>query len=150
LLLCCCFCACACAVPYKHPPPQKKNLPNPNNQDIAHARYEVKPDAVPYAKDGSPEAQVFAAVPAGPDGITLTELKARLPAEIADVGFRQAMAQRWVATDKGGGGEPRVVRRVEAADDALQRQLATLLSGGELPAAELEALHKKRKVLVYK
>lgn len=52
----------------------------------------MKPDAEPYAAAGSPEAQLFAAVPA--EGITLAALKGALPGEVADIGFKQAMAAK--------------------------------------------------------
>jgi phenylalanyl-tRNA synthetase alpha chain len=52
----------------------------------------VRPDAEAYATAGSPEAQVFAAVP--PEGVTLAALKAALPGDVADLGFRQAMQQK--------------------------------------------------------
>ncbi|KIY98410.1 phenylalanyl-tRNA synthetase alphachain [Monoraphidium neglectum] len=113
-------------------------------QDISHSKHVVRPDAEAYATAGSPEAQVFAAVP--PEGVTLAALKAALPGDVADLGFRQAMQQKWVATDKSSG-EPRVVRKVESIVDTVQQQLQTLLSGGDLPAADLEALTKKRKML---
>jgi hypothetical protein len=38
-------------------------------------------------------------------------MQAQLPADVSDVGFKQAMQQRWVALDKSAG-EPRVVRKV--------------------------------------
>ncbi len=66
-------------------------------------------EAEAYLTAGSPEAQLFAAVP--PEGVTMAALKAALPAEVSDVGFKQAMQQKWVALDKSGG-EPRVVRMV--------------------------------------
>lgn len=62
-----------------------------------------------YLTAGSPEAQLFAAVPA--EGVSLASIKASLPAEVADIGFKQAMQQKWVALDKSGG-EPRIVRKV--------------------------------------
>lgn len=117
-------------------------------QDVSHSKYVLRPEAEGYLASGSPEAQVFAAVPPGPEGTTLADLKTKLPAEIVDVGFRQAMQQRWVATDKsGGGGEPRVVRKVEAIADALQGQLKALAGGGTLPQSDLDTLTKKRKLL---
>lgn len=62
------------------------------SQDISHSRYVVRPEAESYATAGSPEAQVFAAVPA--EGITLAALKDLLPGDVADLGFRQAMQQK--------------------------------------------------------
>ncbi|GBF90255.1 hypothetical protein Rsub_03388 [Raphidocelis subcapitata] len=115
-------------------------------KDITHSSYTVRPEAEPYATQGSPEAQVFAAVP--PGGISLAALKEAVAGDAGEIGFRQAMQMRWVATDKSSG-EPLVVRRVEAVEDAVKEQLKTLLEGGQLPQADLEALCKKRKFLQY-
>ena len=62
-------------------------------QDIANTKYSVKPEAEGFATEGSPEARVFNAVPPGP-GIPLAELKAAVPGEAGDVGFRQAMTAK--------------------------------------------------------
>jgi phenylalanyl-tRNA synthetase alpha chain len=70
-----------------------------------------------YLTAGSPEAQLFAAVPA--EGVTLASVKASLPPEVADIGFKQAMQQKWVALDKSGG-EPRIVRKVGKMGDLAQ------------------------------
>jgi phenylalanyl-tRNA synthetase alpha chain len=55
------------------------------------------PEAHAFVAEGSPEAQLFAVVP--PEGLTLADAKVRLPPAIADLGFRQAMQQKWVALD---------------------------------------------------
>jgi hypothetical protein len=78
-------------------------------QDISHSKYVLTAEAEAYLTAGSAEAQLFAAVP--PEGVAMAALKAALPAEVSDVGFKQAMQQKWVALDKSGG-EPRVVRKV--------------------------------------
>jgi hypothetical protein len=78
-------------------------------QDISHSKYVLTSEAEAYLTAGSPEAQLFAAVPA--EGVSLATVKATLSPEVADVGFKQAMQQRWVALDKSGG-EPRIVRKV--------------------------------------
>jgi len=56
----------------------------------------LRADAKSFLTDGTPEAQVFAAVPPGAEGVTLAALKAVLPGDLADLGFRQAMQQRRV------------------------------------------------------
>jgi hypothetical protein len=83
-------------VPLSGPPPRNNLSPptRPPKQDIANSKYVVKPEAVPYATEGSPEAQVWAAVPPGAEGISLADLKAAVPGETGELGFRQAMAMR--------------------------------------------------------
>ncbi|GLI62444.1 hypothetical protein VaNZ11_005065 [Volvox africanus] len=115
-------------------------------EDIDHFRYVLTDEAQGYLTAGSPEAQVFNAVPAG-EGITLAELKARVSGEAGDVGFKQAMQQRWLALDKSDVGEPRVVRKVDAIVDRTQQLLADVAGGRELPKAEAESLAKKRKLI---
>lgn len=40
-------------------------------------------------------------------------MQVKLPGEVGDIGFKQAMQQKWLATDKSSG-EPRIVRKVRA------------------------------------
>lgn len=96
--------------PHTHstPPILDHHYPYPL-QDISHSKYVLTPEAEAYLTAGSPEAQLFAAVPA--EGVSLATVKATLSPEVADVGFKQAMQQKWVALDKSGG-EPRIVRKV--------------------------------------
>ncbi len=51
--------------------------------------------------------------------------------EAGDVGFKQAMQQKWLALDKSGG-EPRVVRKVEVISDRTQLLLQDLADGKEV------------------
>jgi len=44
------------------------------------------------------------------------------------VGFKQAMQSKWVAIDKSGG-EPKVVRKVEAIEDRVLAMLTALAAG---------------------
>ncbi|MEW5309124.1 MAG: hypothetical protein WDW38_001033 [Sanguina aurantia] len=67
--------------------------------DIDHFRYVLTEEAEGYVATGSPEAQAFNAVPAD-GGITLAALKASLPGELGDLGFKQAMQQKWLALEK--------------------------------------------------
>jgi hypothetical protein len=52
-------------------------------------------------------------------------LQAQLPADVSDVGFKQAMQQRWVALDKSAG-EPRVVRKVRSSSSSSSSSRAAL------------------------
>lgn len=44
---------------------------------VDHARWVLNEEARGYLQTGSPEAQVFAVLPAGNEGILLSDLKAR-------------------------------------------------------------------------
>ncbi|KAL4438203.1 hypothetical protein ABPG77_010564 [Micractinium sp. CCAP 211/92] len=115
-------------------------------EDIDHSRIVLTAEAQGYLGKGSPEAQVFAAVP--PEGISLAEIKKQLGAA-GDVGFKQAMQSKWVAIDKSGG-EPRVVRKVESVQDRVLEVLTAVAAGKESGAsdAELAALKKRKLIAV--
>lgn len=103
--------------------------------------WSLTPEAVVYAEQGSPEAQVFAAVPA--DGLPLAELKKLFP--FADVGFKQCMQLKALALEKGA--EPRVVRKADALEDKAQALMQAVAAGEPVADADLAAL-KKRKLVV--
>ena len=49
----------------------------PCTQEVSHSRLVLTAEGHDYLDKGSPEAQVFAAIP--PEGVTKGELKARTP-----------------------------------------------------------------------
>ncbi|KAL6766885.1 TSF3 [Auxenochlorella protothecoides x Auxenochlorella symbiontica] len=114
-------------------------------EDIDHSRLALTEEARLYLEAGSPEAQVFNAIPES--GISLADLKAKLDGTVGDVGFKQAMQQRWVAISKEGGA-PLVMRKVPTIQDAVQTALVAVDRGQdtEVAAATVAAL-KKRKLL---
>uniref|UniRef100_A0A7R9V8F0 phenylalanine--tRNA ligase n=1 Tax=Chlamydomonas euryale TaxID=1486919 RepID=A0A7R9V8F0_9CHLO len=114
-----------------------------NIAEIDHSKYVLLDEAKGYlAAGGSPEAQVFNAVPEA--GLALSELKTLLP-DVGDVGFKQAMQQKWLALDKSGGA-PMIVRKVSSVEDKALEQLSAIGAGKEIPTAAVEAL-KKRKLV---
>ena len=62
-----------------------------------------------------------------------------------DVGFKQAMQQKWIKLDKSGG-EAMVHRAVDSVTDTVLQQLETVAVGGDLPASDVATL-KKRKLV---
>ncbi len=62
-----------------------------------------------------------------------------MPGEAGDVGFKQAMQQRWLALDKGAG-EPRVVRKVDSITDKTKQLLQDVADGKEVSRACLVGL----------
>ena len=54
-----------------------------------------------------------------------------MPGEPGDVGFKQAMQQRWLALDKSSG-EPRVVRKVDTIEDKTRELLQAVADGQEV------------------
>jgi len=74
----------------------------------------------------------------------LPEFK-KLEKAISEVGFKQAMQQKWLAMDKATNS---VVLKVEEITDACQKYLTLIKEGKkeEVPAKELDVLIKKRKL----
>eukprot|EP01024_Parvocaulis_polyphysoides_P069788 TRINITY_DN85715_c0_g1_i1.p1 TRINITY_DN85715_c0_g1~~TRINITY_DN85715_c0_g1_i1.p1 ORF type:complete len:164 (+),score=23.01 TRINITY_DN85715_c0_g1_i1:145-636(+) len=110
-------------------------------QDVDHFRYVLTEEGQQYAKSGSPEAQVFEKV-ASQDGIDMKELESIL-GSIGQIGFKQAMQQRWIALDKTDGKQ--IIRKqVDVIDDIVQKQLLDIEQGKEVDKKQLDILQKKR------
>eukprot|EP00049_Salpingoeca_infusionum_P004886 m.85060 g.85060 ORF g.85060 m.85060 type:complete len:494 (-) comp12772_c1_seq1:233-1714(-) len=92
---------------------------------------------------GSPEARVFAAVPA--EGtITRDDLVAAL-GPVANVGMGKAMKSKWLKTTKGANGVE-LSRLAADIEDTVKTQLAQLASGEDVPAPVLKELKKRNLV----
>ena len=87
--------------------------------DIPNTASVLTSEGLSYVEaDASPEAQVFkAAADAHAAGTpaTVASLKEAL-GSVSDIGFKQAMQQKWVAVDKSGGA-PVVVPKVDMVED---------------------------------
>jgi phenylalanyl-tRNA synthetase alpha chain len=90
---------------------------------------------------GSPEYQVFAAVPAGEAGKSMTELQKELP-EASKIGLGPCMKNKWLKKQ----GDV-VLRIAESVKDETAEVLRQVQEGsGELPEEELKNL-KRRKLV---
>jgi phenylalanyl-tRNA synthetase alpha chain len=96
------------------------------------------------ATGASPEFQLFNAIPA--DGISLNQLKTQL-GQVADVGFRFAMQNKWIAIDKSSG-ESTIQRKVDSVEDKAFNLLRDIgAASRDLAADDKEAIAlAKRKV----
>ncbi|KAJ1624618.1 tRNA synthetases class 2 core domain (F) [Pavlovales sp. CCMP2436] len=101
-------------------------------------------EGLSFAQAGSAEAQVYAAVPEG--GIAQSELSDKLGA-IARMGMSKAMQAKFIRVEKSANGAT-VHRNVPEIQDTVAEQLRTLAATGFLPAAELDALKKRKLVAV--
>lgn len=102
-------------------------------------------EAMSFIENGSPEARAFDFVKSkGKNGVSLPEFK-KLEKTISEVGFKQAMQQKWLAMDKATNS---VVAKVEEITDTCRTYLRMIKEGKkeEVPAKELDALIKKRKL----
>ena len=104
-------------------------------------------DGVEAAELGSPEARVFALVPA--DGTIDQDALVAAAGAVGKFGLGKAVQNKWLAVSKGEGKAKLVARAAEEVVDALQQQLKGLQisgGGGALDPAELKLL-KTRKLL---
>jgi phenylalanyl-tRNA synthetase alpha chain len=116
-----------------------------SEQDIPHSRWNLTDEARGYLGVGTPEAQVFNA--AGTAGISMAALKEQL-GFVGDLGFRQAMQNKWMAIDKSSG-EPLIVRKVDSITDKVLPILEDLASGStgtNYDDKEMQALAKRKLV----
>lgn len=117
--------------------------------------YKLTEEGQSYLEAGAlPEAQVFAAVSAhAANPLGIGDLKIKLGAGVADVGFKQAMQQKWVAIDKSSG-QPRVVPKVESIEDAALEVLKAIRDDPSDPkgvsAAQLQQMSKRKLVTLRK
>eukprot|EP00967_Tisochrysis_lutea_P082905 scaffold114936_cov19-Tisochrysis_lutea.AAC.1 len=83
---------------------------NANIISVPPSQWALTDEALNYLHNGSPEVQVLNAIPA--EGLPMADLKAKVHADVADIGFKQAMQQKWLSMDKSSGA-PRIVRKVK-------------------------------------
>lgn len=124
-------------------------------KERSNTAYILTEEGRSYLEAGAmPEAKVFAAVLArasNPMGIG--DLKKELGAGVADVGFKQAMQQKWVAIDKSSG-QPLVVPKVESIEDVALEMLKAIEKDPSNPegvsAAQLQQICKRKIVTLKK
>lgn len=108
---------------------------------------ELTSEAASYVSSGSPEAQVFRAVPAGGAGADEATLRGALGDELVKIGLGKCMKNKWVARDKATGAYSRLVEAVER--DELVEQLVGVRDGGAMASdAALVKELKKRQLIV--
>ena len=120
-------------------------------QEIHNEAYKLTEEGQSYLDQGAlPEAMVFKLV-AGSSGVSLVDLKKQL-GQAGDVGFKQAMQQKWVGIDKSSG-QPLVVAKVDMIEDAGLRVLMAIQenpSNPDVDAAQLQQMSKRKLVTLRK
>nr|GMD95424.1 phenylalanine--tRNA ligase alpha subunit, cytoplasmic-like [Ipomoea batatas] len=107
-------------------------------QDIKSERWVLTDEGKIYATAGSPEVQLFLAIP--PEGITQEELQKKYPA-IFKVGWPQAMKNKWVEK-----GKSNVSRKVQNVDDTVKDLLMQIQNGEAVDPKDIDGL-KRRKLI---
>ncbi|KAL0356710.1 UNVERIFIED_CONTAM: Phenylalanine--tRNA ligase alpha subunit, cytoplasmic [Sesamum calycinum] len=108
-------------------------------QDIKKERWVLTSEGDLYAKYGSPEVQLFSAVP--PEGITREELQEKLKASIYKIGSTQAIKNKWIEM-----GKSQVSRKVQHVDDKVRSLLVQIQNGEVISSEDIDAL-KRRKLI---
>ncbi|XAR55438.1 Phenylalanine--tRNA ligase [Bertholletia excelsa] len=108
-------------------------------QDIKRGRWVLTEEGKIYASAGSPEVQVFLAIP--PDGISPEELQRKLDPSILKIGRSQAIKNQWVEM-----GKQLVKRKVEVVEDKVKDLLIRVQEGEFTDPKEIDAL-KRRKLI---
>ncbi|KAG1088363.1 hypothetical protein G6F42_020299 [Rhizopus arrhizus] len=93
------------------------------------------------AKDGSHEARVFGAIPAGDEGLAIAELQAKFGAS-AKAGQGKAFKNKWISK-KGNN----LIRLVDSIVDETQKELKEIEATGTLENQKTLAELKKRTLI---
>ncbi|KAL6911534.1 hypothetical protein ACP4OV_000339 [Aristida adscensionis] len=112
-----------------------------DSTDITKETWLLTEEAKGYVVRGSPEAQLFAAIP--PEGASKDVLKAKL-GDAFDVGMKAAAKNKWIGFEKGN--KDLVFRKVEDIKDEVQEQLKKLQNGEVVTDKVIDDL-KKRKLI---
>ncbi|XP_022871789.1 phenylalanine--tRNA ligase alpha subunit, cytoplasmic-like [Olea europaea var. sylvestris] len=108
-------------------------------QDIKRERWGLTKEGEMYAESGSPETQLFLAIPL--EGITREELQKKLDSSIFKIGCQQAIKNKWIEM-----GKSHVSRKVQHVDDRVRDLLMQIQNGEAVNAEDVDAL-KKRKLI---
>jgi phenylalanyl-tRNA synthetase alpha chain len=92
-------------------------------QSIKRNSWILTAEGESYAEGGSPEFQVFQAVP--PEGISRVELEKKLEASVFKIGTGKAMKNKWLESLKGG----TLLQKVKGVADEVKLQLLKIRDG---------------------
>ncbi|KAJ1699735.1 hypothetical protein LUZ63_008247 [Rhynchospora breviuscula] len=109
-------------------------------QEITRESWVLTEEGKTYMVNGSPEALFFSAIP--PEGISRSNLKEKLGAEIFDIGSKAAAKNRWITFEK-----DLVKRKVESVQDEVKNVLARINSGAAVGDQVINDL-KRRKLII--
>ncbi|GJX43768.1 phenylalanine--tRNA ligase alpha subunit, cytoplasmic [Tanacetum coccineum] len=108
-------------------------------QDIKKESCHLTAEGETYAANGSPEYQLFMAIP--PEGITIVELQKKLGDSIFKKGRQHANKNKWVEM-----GKSQASRKVEHIHDNVKDMLVRINDGEALNQEDINAL-KQRKLI---
>ncbi|XP_071734535.1 phenylalanine--tRNA ligase alpha subunit, cytoplasmic-like [Rutidosis leptorrhynchoides] len=102
-------------------------------------RWQLTAEGKTYASNGSPEFQLYSAIPS--EGISCAELKTKLGDLVFKIGWQQAIKNKWLEM-----GKAQVSRKVDHVEDNVKAMLLKIDDGEALDQQDLDAL-KRRKLI---
>ena len=117
------------------------------SDELSKTFFAVTAEGDAVLANGSPEARLFGAIPAGAEGIAMTDLMAAVGKDAYKVGWGACMKNKWVALDKA---TQTITRKVEAVEDATKAQLEGLVAAGgavDSLGANEQKLLKRRNLI---
>ncbi|GFY89934.1 phenylalanyl-tRNA synthetase, putative [Actinidia rufa] len=108
-------------------------------QDIKREKWVLTDEGRTYAASGSPEVQLFLAIP--PEGISPEELQRKLDPTVLKIGRSQAIKNQWVEM-----GKQLVTRKVHDVEDKVRHLLLCVQDGEVIDPKGIDAL-KRRKLI---
>ncbi|KAK3024772.1 hypothetical protein RJ639_044933 [Escallonia herrerae] len=109
-------------------------------QDIKKEKWVLTEEGATYAATGSPEFQLFLAIPE--EGISREELQRKLDASVFKIGFQQGIKNKWIEMGK----SQLVSRKVQKVDDKVKDLLLQIQGGKAINREDADAL-KRRKLI---
>ncbi|XP_028765783.1 phenylalanine--tRNA ligase alpha subunit, cytoplasmic [Neltuma alba] len=109
-------------------------------EDIKRETWVLTDEGKTYAAAGSPEVQLFLAIP--PEGISKEELQKKLNPAAFKIGCAQAAKNKWVEL-----GKQLISRKVQHVEDRVKELLLKIQEGQVIGSDDIKAL-KARKLIV--
>ncbi|KAJ2705836.1 Phenylalanyl-tRNA synthetase, beta subunit, cytoplasmic [Coemansia sp. IMI 203386] len=111
-------------------------------ETITSEVWSIEPEGQDQLKNGSYEARIYDAVPAGEQGISIADLNAKF-GKMANLGMGKGFQNKWIK--KNGAN---VVRLVDSIVDQVKADLQTIVATNGNPSAEVIKNLKKRAGLI--
>lgn len=111
-------------------------------ESITTEFWQLMPEAESYIEKGSPEVQVFHAIPEA--GATEAELKEKLGAELVKIGMGKCMKNKWINRDKSSGLLTRAVSSIDK--DELVDELKAVQDGKMEDQKALKQLKQRQLI----
>jgi phenylalanyl-tRNA synthetase alpha chain len=111
-------------------------------QSIKRNSWILTAEGESYAVRGSPEFQVFQAVP--PEGISRVELEKKLEASVFKIGTGKAMKNKWLESLKGG----KLLQKVQGVTDEVKLQLLKIRGGQHVEVPDIAITDLKNRKLI--